>query len=729
MKKLTRLFTVCLIAALCALAFMACGDGKKEFTVTVENGTGGGAFKDGAQVTVTATIPGGKEFVAWLDGETQKSTQNPYTFTLTKDITLTATFKDVDIVVSHTHTWGEWIVTTFPTAGTGATSGIETRTCSDCQETETQSVNATARLGFSRNDAGYSVSKGTVGVIPRAVIPSKYNGLPVTAISDGGFANSMANILSAMASVFIPDSVTYIGHGAFGSCTGLTSITIPDSVTYIGSNAFYGCTGLKKLVIGNSVTDIDFGAFSSCPGLISITIPDSVTNISSYAFSDCTGLTSIIVSSKNTAYKSEGNCVIRIEDNVLVFGTKTSAIPDYVIGIGDYAFSGYSGLTSIIIPDSVTYIGHVAFGSCTGLTSIIIPDSVISIGDRAFSYCRDLKIVTIPDSVESIGNNAFSYCTGLTSVTIGNGATSIGANAFNNCVGLTSVTIGNGVTSIGTNAFNNCVGLTSITIPDNVASIGIGAFSGCTGLTSMIVSNRNTVFKSEGNCLIRIEDNVLISGTKTSVIPDYVIGIGDNAFSGCEGLTNVMLPDSVTFIGDSAFRGCTGLTNIIIPDSVTKIGNYAFSSCSGLTSVVIPDSVISIGDRAFQICTGLTSIIIPGSVISIGQSAVVFCASLTIYTEVASRPSRWNSVWNEHNRPVIWGVTLSPDQTYAVSFTKTADSISNPAAQNGISAPYRAGYAFGGWATTEGGTTAAYTAANVNTAPNGTTLYAIWMEN
>jgi len=66
------------------------------------------------------------------------------------------------------------------------------------------------------------------------------------------------------------------------------------------------------------------------------------------------------------------------------------------------------------------------------------------------------------------------------------------------------------------------------------------------------------------------------------------------------------------------------------------------------------------------------------------------------------------------------------DKTYVVSFTKSEGNIENSAANNGVSAPYRAGYVFGGWAVTEGGTTAAYTAANVNTAPNGTTLYAIW---
>jgi uncharacterized repeat protein (TIGR02543 family) len=77
---------------------------------------------------------------------------------------------------------------------------------------------------------------------------------------------------------------------------------------------------------------------------------------------------------------------------------------------------------------------------------------------------------------------------------------------------------------------------------------------------------------------------------------------------------------------------------------------------------------------------------------------------------------------------VVWGCTLSEDGSYVVSFTKTASSISNPTATNGISAPYREGYTFGGWATVEGGT-ASYTAANVNSAADDTVLYAIWIEN
>ena len=64
----------------------------------------------------------------------------------------------------------------------------------------------------------------------------------------------------------------------------------------------------------------------------------------------------------------------------------------------------------------------------------------------------------------------------------------------------------------------------------------------------------------------------------------------------------VVIPEGVTTIGDRAFSGCTGLTEVVIPDSVTTIGYYAFWFCRSLTNVIIPNSVTTIGDYAFWGC-------------------------------------------------------------------------------------------------------------------------------
>ncbi len=296
----------------------------------------------------------------------------------------------------------------------------------------------------------------------------------------------------------------------------------------------------------------------------------------------------------------------------------------------------YNGVTC-----SVTSIGYGAFQGCSGLTSVTIPNSVTSIGEYTFYGCSGLTSVTIGNSVTSIGNEAFNGCSGLTSVTIGNSVTSIGERAFYWCSSLTSVTIGNSVTSIGERAFYGCSGLTSVTIPNSVTSIGASAFSGCSALTSVSVDAGNTVYDSRDNCnaIIETASNTLITGCKSTIIPNSVTSIGGSAFSGCSGLTSVTIPNSVTSIGNGAFSG-TGLTSVTIPNSVTSIREQAFYCCSGLTSVTIPNSVTSIGNYAFASCSKLTSVTIGSGIKNIGYSAFATCEELTdVYCYAKSVPS------------------------------------------------------------------------------------------
>ncbi|MBO7069012.1 MAG: leucine-rich repeat domain-containing protein [Bacteroidaceae bacterium] len=197
------------------------------------------------------------------------------------------------------------------------------------------------------------------------------------------------------------------------------------------------------------------------------------------------------------------------------------------------------------------------------------------------------------------------------------------------------------VTGIGEWAFSYCLDLTSINIPNSVSSIGEGAFNNCSGLNSIKVNSGNTKYDSRGGCnaIIETATNTLIAGCQNTTIPNSVTGIGEWAFSGCNGLTSVTIPNSVSGIGDGAFSACSGLTSIIIPNSVTVINDYAFSGCSGLNSVTIPNSVTGIGKNAFSGCVGLTSVTIPNSVTSIGENAFAMCihlASVTIPESVTS---------------------------------------------------------------------------------------------
>lgn len=382
-------------------------------------------------------------------------------------------------------------------------------------------------------------------------IPSVIDGKLVTSIGDSAFRGC-----TEFTSITVPDSVTSIGVYAFSGCAGLTSITIPDSVTSLGELAFSNCTGLTSVTIGNGVTSISNQAFSGCSGLTSITIPDSVTSIGTDAFYKCEKPTSIYYTGDIAGWCgiSGHNYIMSSSRTLYIGGKKVEGdliIPDSVTSIGDGAFRGCKGLTSI--SGSATNVSTVA-KQAKPISFTVNITSGTSIGYQAFSGCTGLTSVAIGNSVTSIGDSAFYVCSGITSVTIGNSVTSIGYHAFYSCSKLTSVTIPDSVTSIDTEAFIWCSGLTSLTIGNNVTSIGSGAFENCTALTSVTIGDR-------------------------------VTSIGSWAFYNCSSLTSVTISDSVTSIGDSAFAGCSGLTSITIPNSVTSIGVYAFTGCSGLTTV------------------------------------------------------------------------------------------------------------------------------------------------
>ncbi len=182
--------------------------------------------------------------------------------------------------------------------------------CMVCQMDE---VSPTQGLEYTLNDDMESYTVTGIGTATDVdlIIPSSYNGFPVTGIDSWAFRDC-----TSLTSVTIPNSVTSISSWAFGDCSSLTSVTIPNSVTSISWWAFDGCESLTNITIPNSVTSIGSGAFSGCSSLTSVTIPESVTSIGNRAFSGCTSLTSV-------------------------------TIPGSVTSIGEYAFSGCTSLAIV----------------------------------------------------------------------------------------------------------------------------------------------------------------------------------------------------------------------------------------------------------------------------------------------------------------------------------------------------------------------------------------------
>jgi len=235
------------------------------------------------------------------------------------------------------------------------------------------------------------------------------------------------------------------------------------------------------------VLEIKDKAFSCCFQLKSIIIPASVVTVGRSLFYGCFGLERIVVKSGNTTYDSRDNCnaVIETATNKLIYGCRSTVIPDDVTSIDESAFSGCTGLTNIELPEKLSRIGRGAFGGCEGLTSITIPEGVTSIEGFTFRDCYSLYDVKLPSSLTSIGDFAFSECHSLRSLTIPEGVTRIGEFAFEYCYSLASITIPEGVAQIGDYAFSFCYSLTNITIPASLTKIGYEAFNPCLDITEI----------------------------------------------------------------------------------------------------------------------------------------------------------------------------------------------------------------------------------------------------
>ena len=214
-----------------------------------------------------------------------------------------------------------------------------------------------------------------------------------------------------------------------------------------------------------------------------------------------------------------------------------------VKGGGEYYYYSYNCYTSNDV------IGEYAFKGCSGLTSLNLPAGITSIGSRAFYGCSGLTSLNLPADITYIGLYAFYGCSGLTSLTIPTGVSIINEYAFYDCSSLTRLDLPSSIREIYHSAFMNCRNLTSLTIPSNVTYISSRAFSGCSSL-------------------------------KNITLPTRIFGIGDNAFYGCSNLNSLTLSYELREINEYAFCDCNGLTSIYVyADKVPKMREDVFKGC------------------------------------------------------------------------------------------------------------------------------------------------------
>ncbi len=304
--------------------------------------------------------------------------------------------------------------------------------------------------------------------------------------------------------VIIPDSVVYIGYGAFQWCTALKEAVIPDSVSETDNCVFEGCESLTSVIFGNGLKSVSYGMFSGCSALADIYIPEGISYIDPYACDGCVSLSEINVSKDNPAYRTiDGNLYSKDSTCLHIYAPgkteSTFTVPEKVTTIGDFAFNGCKKLTEIVVGENVSAIGYKSFGNCSSLADIYIPEGISYIYPNAFDGCVSLSEINVSKdnpAYRTIDGNLYSkdstclhiYAPGKTesTFTVPEKVTTIGNYAFSGCKKLTEIVVGENVSAIGYKSFGNCSSLSRVVLPSTLTKLSAYAFDGCENLTEIV---------------------------------------------------------------------------------------------------------------------------------------------------------------------------------------------------------------------------------------------------
>lgn len=309
----------------------------------------------------------------------------------------------------------------------------------------------------------------------------------VTGIADNAFATACENIEE----IRFPETLLWIGNGAFKGCRNIRELLFPKSLVEISDYAFYGCTGLKKLDIPENVYRIGHYAFSHCSSLENVRCSEGLVKIGIQAFAVCEKLRTVALPRScayidKTTFEGSDRVVIQASGNsdaalyAEMWGIRFERIrlrltldefqagfdddpPDFVIRNG--ALVEYNGSEqTICIPDSVTLICGEVFRKNPQIEFVEFPSGSITIGAGAFAKCRSLRELNFSGSFLYLSDSSFSECTALTHL-ITSGGVHISEGAFRDDVSLDTVIFPDANVNVAQSAFVGCNAISHIKLP------------------------------------------------------------------------------------------------------------------------------------------------------------------------------------------------------------------------------------------------------------------------
>lgn len=380
----------------------------------------------------------------------------------------------------------------------------------------------------------------------------------ITAIVGNSSSTGGAFKNSSIESLRLPNTVTSIQPYAFFGCTALVSLgKLPSSIISIGQSAFQGCSVLSDIELSHVLTSFGVAAFYKASALAIDIDEPNLTSIGNYAFAQ-SGITSITNLGKITA---------------LPDGASAGDRPG--------VFTNCKSLASVVLPNALTTIGAFAFYGNTALKSIDVNWSKITkISGSAFYNCTALGFdeLNLP-SLTSLSQNAF-YGVNIKKLNLGALATLPNASYssvenYGKRSVLEEIVLSNDITTLPSYSFYKYSALSIEVNFPNLLSIGQGVYNG-TAITK--ISSLGAITSISGG------NNI------------------ESTFYGCTSLVEVNLPDTLVYIGRNAFSGCTAMTTINYDwRNLQTIGEYAFQGCP---SVIIEDmfleNIANMGFMAFD---------------------------------------------------------------------------------------------------------------------------------
>ena len=486
--------------------------------------------------------------------------------------------------------------------------------------TSLESVTIPARVATIGEAAFY----GTVS-LANFVIPE---GSRLRSIGNSAFNSSGITSFD-----FSKAPITYVGGYAFQD-SALTTVSVPGTVTYIGQGAFAYCDDLAYASIpyaGNSAAQASsvaniFGNDTESKTDMELVIT-AATSISDGAFRGCSYLESITISAATpglfTIYGSDGATVDRVFE---------LAADDIVFSVSSSMFENCSALTRVSLPTMTGNIGSRAFYNCLSLSSVRLtlePETSLvtglaeplQIGSYAFYGCEALETLSVTglENAASIGEHAFENCALLPDDILAEfeSVETIGAYAFAGCEAFTEVVMPESVTTAGNYIFYNCPDIQSI----EIGTFSVYEYSSSSGYeySNVYGSYLSSLFGTDEYIGSYSDYYQAYSGalpvSLTTVTLGDVCSLPASYFRDASHITAVTLgfvtsSSATPSIGSYAFEGCTSLNDSVLDTvgGVQSIGNRAFAECEAFTEAVIPDSVTSLGNNIFYDCPNIQSL-------------------------------------------------------------------------------------------------------------------------